>query len=206
MNKVLFDFGLSSDQLEVSGRGFSFQRDEPLLMTFSVIPKLGQLSALEIINGKSEEELAQIIRDYGEEKFAGRIAKTIVSARGKDIIRTSKELEEIIFRAVPAAYRRGRIHPATRTFQAIRIAVNDELSAIREGLQKAAALLSANGRIAAISFHSLEDRIVKESFRAFAKDKKFKILTKKPLTATEEEMRENPRARSAKLRLIEKMV
>jgi len=205
VDKVLFDFGLSSDQLESSGRGFSFTRDEPLLMTLSTVPRLGGLTALEVVNGWSEEDLAGIIAEYGEERFALRIARGIVEERKRGIIETSGELREIISRSVPERYKHGRIHPATRTFQAIRIAVNDELGSIKEGLAKAASRLNPGGRIAAISFHSLEDRIVKRYFRELCKENSFRQITKKPITPSNEEITANPRSRSAKLRVIEKI-
>lgn len=205
VDKILFDFGLSSDQLDNSGRGFSFKRDEPLLMTLSVVPKLGQLTAIEVVNSWSEEDLAGIIFEYGEERFSRRIAHGIVESRQKDVIRTTAELREIIERSVPASYRNGRIHPATRTFQGIRIAVNDELGAIKEGLVKAGEALSKGGRIATISFHSLEDRIVKQYFRDLVKGGIFRAITKKPIVPSREEEIANPRARSAKLRVIEKI-
>ena len=205
VDKVLFDLGLSSDQLELSGRGFSFKRDEPLLMTFSAIPKLGQLTALEIVNSWDEEEITRIIRKYGEERFARRIAEGITEARKKEIIRTTAELRDIIMSSVPAGYRKGRIHPATRTFQALRIAVNDELGALSEGLTKAAQSVRKGGRIAVISFHSLEDRIVKKYFQELSKSGVFRIIFKKPITPSDNEAKENPRARSAKLRVVEKI-
>lgn len=204
-DKILFDFGLSSDQLEASGRGFSFQKDEPLLMTFTVIPKIGQLTALEVVNSWSEEDLSDIIREYGEERFSRRIARAIVEARKKGLIGTTAELKKIIEKAVPSRPEKGRIHSATKTFQAIRIAVNDELEAIREGLEKAAKKLNSGGRIAAISFHSLEDRIVKQYWKELAEGGKFRIVTKKPITPNREEEIANPRSRSAKLRVIEKI-
>ncbi|MFA5841544.1 MAG: 16S rRNA (cytosine(1402)-N(4))-methyltransferase RsmH [Candidatus Paceibacterota bacterium] len=205
VDKILFDFGLSSDQLDNSGRGFSFKRDEPLLMTLGVVPKIGQLTALEIVNSWNEEDLAGIIYEYGEERFSRRIAHGIAEARKKDVIRTTTELREIVERSVPASYRNGRIHPATRTFQGLRIAVNDELGAIKEGLVKASQALSKGGRIAAISFHSLEDRIVKQYFRDLAKSGEFLSITKKPIVPGKEEENANPRARSAKLRSIKKI-
>lgn len=205
VDKILFDFGLSSNQLENSGRGFSFQKDEPLLMTLGVVPKLGQLTALEILNSWREEELAEIIFKYGEERFSRRIAHGIVEARKKGIISTTALLKQIIENSVPTSYKRGKIHPATRTFQALRIAVNDELNAIKEGLANAADKLNKGGRIVAISFHSLEDRIVKQYFVGLSKGGNFKIITKKPIIAGREEVLLNPRSRSAKLRVIEKI-
>ena len=205
VDKVLFDFGLSSDQLENSGRGFSFQKDEPLLMTLGVVPKLGQLTALEILNSWKEDDLAEIIFKFGEERLSRRIAHGITEARKKGIIGTTAELRQIIENSVPAYYKHGKIHPATRTFQALRIAVNDELGAIKEGLAKAAAKLNKGGKIAVISFHSLEDRIVKQYFVELSKTGNFKIITKKPIIPGRDEILSNPRSRSAKLRVIEKI-
>lgn len=205
VDKIFFDFGLSSNQLDASGRGFSFSKDEPLLMTLGVVPKLGQLTALEVVNGWGEEDLADIIYKYGEERFSRRIAHGIVESRKRGIIQTTFELREIIERSVPISYKRGKIHPATRTFQAIRIVVNDELGAIREGLAKATENLSPDGRIVTISFHSLEDRIVKQYFRDLVKSKKYLAITKKPITPSRKEIISNPRSRSAKLRAIQKV-
>lgn len=202
VDRILLDLGISSDELEVSGRGFSFQRDEPLMMTMND-PAAHAFTARDIVNGWEESTLADIIFAYGEEKYARRIARAIVTYRLKTPIETSGELAEVVKSAVPAFYRRGKIHPATRTFQALRIAVNDELGALREGLQKGFSRLKAGGRMAVISFHSLEDRIVKDFFKVQAKAGA-RILTKKPVTAGPEERAENPRARSAKLRVIQK--
>ncbi len=202
IDKIIFDIGLSSDQLEVSGRGFSFKRDEPLLMTMSAIPRLGQRTALEIVNSWSEEELADAIFTYGEERFSRRIAKGIVEARSRDLITTTGTLEKIIKDSVPAWYARGKIHPATKTFQGIRICVNDELNALAEGLKKGVEKLSSGGRIAVITFHSLEDRIVKNFFRDMVKTGSFIAITKKPIVPKREEVLANPRSRSAKLRVL----
>src|SRR3989344_2033158 len=180
--KILFDLGLSSDQLESSGRGFSFKRDEPLIMTF-------------------EKEGADIIYKYGEDTNSRRIAKAIVEARRAERILTSAKLHGIIAQAVKG---RGKIDPATKTFQALRIFVNDELSAIEEALPKAFGCLAPRGRLAVISFHSLEDRIVKKYFRALGKSGTALDLTKKPVVAGSEEILGNPRSRSAKLRAVEK--
>jgi len=202
-NRFLFDIGLSSRQLEESGRGFSFQKDEPLLMTFE---KTGSgVNARTVVNEWQEESLEQIIRGFGEEKFAWRIAKGIVSARALAPIETTHQLVDIIKKSTPFYYHHGRIHPATRTFQAIRIAVNDELGAIHDGLIAAWNLLTPGGRIAVISFHSLEDRIVKHYFNEL-KVGEAKLITKKPVTASENEIEANPRSRSAKLRIIEKIL
>jgi len=221
---ALFDLGLSSWHLEESGRGFSFQKDEPLNMRFAPYletptPKQllygagksqrkqikGNITAEQIVNQFREEELANIIKQYGEEKFSRSIAKAIVNARKKKPIKSTFELVEVIKGSVPFWYReRGGIHFATRTFQALRIAVNDELGNIESGLQQAADILKANGRLAVISFHSLEDRIVKNFFNAGSKEGKLRIITKKPIRAGLIEIEQNPRARSAKLRVAEK--
>jgi 16S rRNA (cytosine1402-N4)-methyltransferase len=201
VSKVLFDFGLSSNQLEESGRGFSFLRDEPLLMTFG---HKAELSARDVVNDWSEESLREIIRGFGEERFANRIARSIVEARSEKPIETTFELRTIILGATPTFYHRGRIDPATRTFQAIRIAVNSELTAIEVGLKQAWEHLAPKGRIAAISFHSLEDRIVKHYFRSLGESLEGEILTKKPIIPSGSEMKANPRSRSAKLRIISK--
>ncbi|OHA89090.1 MAG: 16S rRNA (cytosine(1402)-N(4))-methyltransferase [Candidatus Zambryskibacteria bacterium RIFCSPHIGHO2_01_FULL_43_27] len=205
INKILFDFGFSSDQIAQSGRGFSFQSDEPLLMTFSSNSEDGALTAYEIVNSWSEEDIRKVIRNYGEERFAGRIAKGIVKAREKKPIGTTFELVDVIKASTPFAYHRGRIHPATRTFQALRIAVNDELEAIQEGLEEGFRHLAVGGRIVAISFHSHEDRIVKHMFRAWSDAGVANLITKKPITPSDEELLNNPRARSAKMRVLEKI-
>ncbi len=201
-DKILFDLGLSSNQLEESGRGFSFQKDEPLIMTFSKGD--AEINASIVVNEWSQETLETIIRGFGEERYAGRIARGIVEARQEKTIRTTGDLVNIISSVIPSIYRKQKTHFATRTFQAIRIAVNEELTAISEGLKKAFDMLSPKGRIAVISFHSLEDRIVKKYFKEKSVEGKGLILTKKPLMAGEEERKKNPRSRSAKLRLIEK--
>ncbi len=202
---IILDLGLSSDQLENSGRGFSFTKDEPLLMTMKESPKEEDLTAQDVVNTWSEENLANIIYGYGEERYSRRIAKGICEERKTKSIKTTLDLVRIIEGAVPGAYKGGRIHCATRTFQAIRIAVNDELGAIEVGLAKGFQFLKKGGRIAVISFHSLEDRIVKNFFRDMQKEGEAKLLNKKPITAGEKELKENPRARSAKLRVLEKI-
>ena len=204
-DRMLFDLGMSSDQLEQSGRGFSFKSDEPLLMTLPIIPREGQTTALEIVHTWSEESLADLFKTYGEERFAKRIAKGIVLERARGVISTAKALADTVMKNVPAFYRRGKTHPATKVFQALRIAVNDELGALREGLNKASDLLRKNGRLAVITFHSLEDRMVKNFFRELAQSGDFKLLTKKPIIAGRDEIKANPRARSAKLRAVEKI-
>lgn len=202
VDKILLDIGLSNLQLEGSGRGFSFRYDEPLLMTFRTEPKEGDLTAREIVNEWAEESLADIIYGYGEDRFARRIAQAIVEARNTKTIETTGELAEIVKNAVPAFARFGKIHPATKTFQAIRIAVNDELGALREGLAKGFARLRPHGRMAVISFHSLEDRIVKAFLKARAAEGLGTVITKKPIAPGEEELERNPKSRSAKLRII----
>ncbi len=205
VNKFLFDFGLSSNQLSSSRRGFSFERDEPLVMTFKDTPTENDLTASVFVNESSESALADIIFAYGGERYARRIAASIVEARAAKPIKTTSELVRVIENSVPNIYRKGRIHPATRTFQALRMAVNDELGSIKKGLRVAFDHLSSGGRIAAISFHSLEDKIVKEFARGEKMAGTGESITKKPITASDEEIKENPRSRSAKLRIIQKI-
>ncbi|MDE2399765.1 MAG: 16S rRNA (cytosine(1402)-N(4))-methyltransferase RsmH [Patescibacteria group bacterium] len=208
---IIFDLGLSSDQLENSGRGFSFTKNEPLSMQMQMQSKENknskgeELTAEEIVNTWEEKNLADIIYGYGEEKFARRIAKGIVEARAKKKIETTFDLVKIIEDSVPAFYKRGRLHFATRTFQALRIAVNDELGALEEGLAKGFSSLSAGGRMSVISFHSLEDRIVKRFFKQKERDGLAKLINKKPITPQKEEIINNNRSRSAKLRSLEKI-
>jgi 16S rRNA (cytosine1402-N4)-methyltransferase len=201
---IILDLGLSSNQLDESGRGFSFKNNEPLFMTFAAPCDLPTVTAETVVNHWGEETLADIIYGYADERYARRIAKKIVEAREEKEIKTTNDLVEIISEAVPAVYRRGKIHFATKTFQAIRMAVNDELGALREGLEKGFAKLSSGGRMSVISFHSGEDRIVKNYFRDKAKEKKAILINKKPIVASSEEISKNPRSRSAKLRIIEK--
>ncbi len=202
VDMILLDLGISSDELDNSNKGFTFQKDEPLYMTMGE-PEQYPFTANDIVNKWDEEVIANIIFGYAEEKFARRIARAIVSYRMKKQIETTMELAELIKLSVPGFYRRGRIHPATKTFQALRIAVNDELGALKEGLKKGYEVLNKGGRFAVISFHSLEDRIVKEFFREKLNDEAI-IITKKPVIALEQEKIENPRSRSAKLRVLEK--
>ena len=205
LDGIIFDLGLSSDQLENSGRGFSFKKNEPLLMTMKENPSPEDITAREVVNTWAEKSLADIIYGYGEEKQASRIAKEIVAFRKKREIKTTFDLVKIIEQAIPAKFRKGKIHFATKTFQAIRIAVNDELEALKEGLEKGFQSLKGKGRMTVISFHSLEDRIVKRFYQKQAKEKKALLVNKKPIIATEEEVKKNPRARSAKLRILEKI-
>lgn len=199
VDAILLDIGLSNRQLEVAPRGFSFMRDEPLLMTFR---SSGEgLTAREIVNEWAEESIADIIYGYGEERYARRIAHGIVEARKEKSIETSGQLAEIVKKSVPTG-RFSKINPATKTFQALRIAVNDELGALREGLSKGFASLAPGGRMAVISFHSLEDRIVKEFFRQQAQEGFAILATKKPIVPSDIEVKENPKSRSSKLRII----
>lgn len=204
VNKVLFDLGLSSDQLEQSNRGFSFKKDEPLLMTFANDVGEDSVIAKDVVNNWQQDSLEAIFKGFGEERYALRFAKAIVSAREKTPIETSMQLAEIIKASAPAPYRFGKIHPATKVFQAIRIAVNGELDALSEGLEKAWQSLAINGRIAVISFHSLEDRVVKQWMKEKVSNEEAKLIFKKPVIAQSVEIENNPRARSAKLRIIEK--
>jgi 16S rRNA (cytosine1402-N4)-methyltransferase len=202
---VILDLGLSSDQLENSGRGFTFMKDEPLLMTMKENPSMEDLTAKDIVNKWDEKNLADIIYGYGEERFSRRIAKSIVEARKKKIIETTFELVKIISDGVPAVYRKGRLHFATRTFQALRIATNDELQTLSIGLVKGFEILKNEGRIAVISFHSLEDRIVKEFFKKKKAENEAILISKKPIIENKEELIKNNRARSAKLRILQKL-
>lgn len=199
---VLADLGWRMEQF-TSGRGFSFKEKEPLLMTYGD-PALYTFTAFDIVNEWKEESIADIIYGYGEERFARRIAKAIINSRAHAPITTSEQLAEIVTAAIPARFRSRRIHPATKTFQAFRIAVNDELGTLKEFLGEAAKVLCAKGRLAIITFHSLEDRIVKNYFKELVRDQMYTLITKKPIIASEEEHAMNPRARSAKLRIIEK--
>ena len=206
---IILDLGLSSDQLENSGRGFSFLKDEPLQMTMKERPTEEDVTAQDMVNTWSEENLADIIYGYGEERYARRIAKEIARARKEKKIQTTLDLVKVISTAVPASYKRGggksKLHFATRTFQALRIAVNDELGALGEGLRRGFDALSPGGRMSVITFHSLEDRIVKKFNKEQEKNGFGKLINKKPIIASKEEVKNNPRARSAKLRVIEKI-
>ena len=213
----LFDLGVSSHQLDSAGRGFSFQYDAPLDMRMD--RTCGE-SAADLVNSLSHGELAKIIREYGEERWAGRIASFICKERETRQIETTFELVALIKAAIPAKAREDRIHFATRTFQALRIAVNDELNAAAAAVAAAMKMLKSGGRGAVISFHSLEDRIVKQLFRESARScicppslpvcscsrrAEFTVLTGKPVTAKEDELAENPRSRSAKLRALKRV-
>ncbi len=201
INKALFDLGWNSGQLS-SGRGFSFLTDEPLNMSYGKKPASG-FTAAEALNEWDEETLANVFYGYGEERYARRIAKAVVERREVQPIQTTFELVEIVRDSTPRPYHKGRIHFATRTFQAMRMAVNDELGVIHTGITAAWNHLEVGGRIAVITFHSIEDRAVKRLFAEFAK-KEGKLIVKKPLIPDRAEIISNPRARSAKLRVIEK--
>ncbi len=215
---IVMDLGFSSAQLDDESKGISFQNDAPLDMRF------GENSPGEdteyLINNYSEKEIAGIIREYGEEKFASNIAKKILEQRKIKKIKTTKQLAEIVEQAIPKKFRKG-INPATKTFQALRLKANDELGNLKEVLPSGVELLRKGGKIAVVTFHSLEDRIVKHFFKDQAKDcicppqfpicncnhrAELKIITKKPISPTEEEIKNNPRARSAKLRVAEKII
>lgn len=205
VDKVLFDLGMSSMQIDTSGRGFSFQKDEPLLMTMEKSPGEKSLSAYEIVNSWSKDDILRILKEYGEESFAARIADRIVKERRLKKIKTTNDLVKIIKDATPQFYHHKRIHPATKTFQALRIAVNDELESLKVGLKQSFERLRSRGRIAVISFHSLEDRIVKRYFKELVEEKRAISICKKPIVPTKDEIEVNQRSRSSKLRVIEKM-
>ena len=194
VDRVLLDIGLSSDQLADDTRGFSFDSDGPLDLRFD--PTEGE-PAWRMINRLRPETLADIIYEFGEERFSRRIARRIADARGKDPIKTSRDLARVVTAAVPRTKPPQRIHPATRTFQALRIAVNQELKSLRIALERIPTRLAADGRLVVISFHSLEDRLVKEAFR---NRQVWENLTRSPVEASDEELARNPRSRSAKLR------
>lgn len=214
---LLLDLGVSSFQLDEASRGFSYNADAPLDMRMS---DTNPLTAYEVVNSYSESELKRILFEYGEERFAGRIASKIVNARAIKPIETTIELSELIKSAIPSAARNGGHHPAKRSFQAIRIEVNGELDVIAPTIETVCGVMNSGGRMAIITFHSLEDRAVKQAYQKLAegctcpKDfpvcvcgnrPKIKIITKKPIVPSETELEENPRSRSAKLRIAEKI-
>ncbi len=218
LDGVLLDIGVSSHQLDRPERGFSFREDGPLDMRMN--PSAG-FSAAEVVAEAEADELKRIFREYGEERWAGKIAREIVSVRGQQPIETTLQLADLVSRVVPRGRGPQRIHPATRVFQALRIHVNGELDSLRAGLDAARKRLKVGGRLVVISFHSLEDRIVKHSFREWATGcvcpprlavcvcgqlPKVKVLTRKAIRATEDEIDMNPRSRSAVLRAMEKLL
>jgi 16S rRNA (cytosine1402-N4)-methyltransferase len=200
VDRVLLDVGLSSDQLADHDRGFSFDSDGPLDLRFD--PTEGE-PAWRLVNRMRPETLADIIHEFGEERFSRRIARRIATAREKEPIRSAREFARIVMSAIPRQYPPPRIHPATRTFQALRIAVNEELKSLRIALERIPSRLAAGGRLAVISFHSLEDRLVKEAFR---NRQVWEPLTRGPVGASDDEIARNPRSRSAKLRAAELVV
>jgi 16S rRNA (cytosine1402-N4)-methyltransferase len=204
INGIVMDLGLSSWHFEESGRGFSFKEDEPLDMRYN--PQINSLTALEIVNSYTEEDIERILKDYGEESFAKVIAKKIIEKRQEKPIRTTFDLVEIVWSSLPGRFQRKKLHPATKTFQALRIAVNSEIENVKKGLIQAAEVLGKDGRIAVISFHSLEDGEVKRFFKRCQEINIFEIITKKPIVPGFEEIRNNPRSRSAKLRVAKKII
>lgn len=203
VNGILFDLGISSWHLEKSQRGFSFKRDELLIMRYD--KNLKDLTPIDVLNKFPEREIEKILKNYGQERFAKQIAKEIVKERKQKRIETTFQLVQIIRKATPRWYQRRKIHFATKTFLALRIFVNQELENLKEGLKQALEILERNGNIVVISFHSLEDKIVKEFFKKAKKKGLLEILTKKPETPSKEEIQKNKRARSAKLRAAKKL-
>ncbi|NPB04966.1 MAG: 16S rRNA (cytosine(1402)-N(4))-methyltransferase RsmH [Aquificae bacterium] len=198
---ILMDLGVSMLQLKTPERGFSFREEAPLDMRMD--PRQ-RLTAYDVVNRYSERELYRIIKEYGEERFARRIAAAIVRRRRQKPIETTAELAAVVEEAVPKGFYK-KLHPATKTFQAIRIEVNRELEHLKNALLKVPSLLNRGGRIAVISFHSLEDRLVKHAFKNFEKEGLLKVITKKPILPSEEEVSKNPPSRSAKLRVAERV-
>lgn len=220
IDAILFDLGVSSAQIDTPDRGFSFKEDCPLDMRMDGSGKLTTKTAAEIVNTYTAADLTRIIRSYSDERWASRIAQFIVEARGRQPIETSGQLVEIIKNAIPASARRAGGHPAKRTFQALRIEVNDELGVLKRGLEAAIRWLNPGGRIAVITYHSLEDRLVKELFAESANRctcppdlpicacghaPLLKVINKKPILPGQDEIERNPRSRSAKLRIAEKL-
>jgi 16S rRNA (cytosine1402-N4)-methyltransferase len=199
---ILLDLGISSFQLSNPERGFSFQQEGPLDMR---LDRSSYISAYDLVNNLNEEEISNLLWTFGEERWHNRIARFLVEERKRQPISTTAQLSDIIVRAVPYRQRYYRIHPATRTFQAVRIAVNRELETLEAALKKSVELLSPGARICVISFHSLEDRIVKLNFREFVAQGLIDLITHKPQTPTYAETRENPSSRSAKLRVAERL-
>ncbi|MBN1870726.1 MAG: 16S rRNA (cytosine(1402)-N(4))-methyltransferase RsmH [Candidatus Omnitrophica bacterium] len=202
VDRVLLDLGLSSFQLNDPQRGFSFRAEGPLDMRMD---QDSYISAFDLVNSLSEREISTILKDFGQERWHHRIARYVVQSRLKKPIETTKELSDIVLRAMPRQSRREKIHPATRAFQAFRIAVNRELEGLEEALEKCLDALKVGGRIAVVAFHSLEDRVVKQKFRKWSQSGELDLIVKKPLRPSEGEARFNPRARSARLRIAERI-
>lgn len=202
VHAVLLDIGVSTEQLEEASRGFSFLKEGPLDMRMDPAQRL---RARDLVNDLSQGELEKLFRTYGEERWAKRIAGTLCRERVRHPIETTGELVRIIQKAVPRRFHFGARHPATLVFQALRIRVNEELEALESALPQALQALGPHGRLAVICFHSLEDRIVKQTFRSWAREGKVQILTPKPVRSTQEEVQRNPRSRSARLRAMEKV-
>ena len=202
IDACVLDAGMSSYQMDDGSRGFSIREDARLDMRMD--PRLG-ISAYDVVNRFKQEDLSDIINKFGEERFHNKVARYIADARSEKPIETTHELAAIVRRAIGGRFKRGGIDPATRTFQAIRIFVNDELKALEEGVKKAVSWLDTGARICVISFHSLEDRIVKNLFRGYSDLGVLKVITKKPLRPSDEEMAVNPRSRSGKLRVAERI-
>jgi len=217
VDAFLFDLGVSSPQLDIADRGFTYQEDVPLDMRMD--PQTQPMTAADIVNSYSEDEIARVLRVYGEERWASRIAAFIVAARGRQPLTTTGELVDIIKAAIPAAARKGKGHPARRTFQALRVEVNHELEVLERGLRSAVRWLAPGGRIAVISYHSLEDAIVRDVFAEYAqgcvcppdlpvcrcgREPVLRIVARRPIVPTADEVDRNPRARSARMRVAEK--
>lgn len=198
----LFDLGISSFQLDNPERGFGLKFNAPLDMR---LDRESHICAYDLVNYLSEQEISSILKNFGEERFHNRIANFLVKERSHKPISTTQDLRDIVLKAIPYRYQSHKIHPATRTFQAFRIAVNRELESLEIALEKTMQFLKKGGRICVISFHSLEDRIAKEKFRAFFKEERVKIITQKPIRPTPAEINDNPRCRSAKLRAAERI-
>jgi 16S rRNA (cytosine1402-N4)-methyltransferase len=198
----LLDLGLSSFQLNDPKRGFGFRAEGPLDMRMN---QDNPLSAFDLVNSLSEREISTILKDFGQERWHNRIARYIVAKRSEKPIETTAELSHVVLKAMPRSSKRQKIHPATRTFQAFRIAVNRELEGLQEALDKCIGSLKIGGRIGVIAFHSLEDRIVKQTFRDMAKSGTVKLIFKKPLRPSDGEVQLNPRARSARFRVAERI-
>lgn len=200
---ILADLGLSSQELDESGRGFTFRFDEPLLMTFDAKPEEDMTTAYDIVNFWSESTIADVLYGFADEQYSRRIAKAIIEKREASPIKTTFELVDIIGGAVPALYRHKKTHYATKTFQALRMAANDELGSIHDLIEALTNVLASNGRACIITFHSTEDRIVKQGMRAHGDT--LRMISKKAIVPTDEEIKSNVRARSAQLRIVERI-